>query len=366
MTGLLGLTPLDGEVTLQIQSLDLGRLPLPRASGMRLDQGRLNGKAGLAFSPQPRNVTLTSQFGLADLHIDAEESGALEDVDAALEAKAAVDVFLEAGRLNREDAGRRGSMLHLPDYGQVVMTGDLHGHDRNFHKLQKYADLPSAAARHVILHEIIHAEPDRPLGEDLSHQVMLEAAQWKLEFPDQVHFLHSNHEMAQFTGKEICKGGRVVTRDFERGLELAYGDRSAEVLTAVLSFIESFALAIRTSNRILLSHSLPNLRDLQSFDPGVVHRPLQQQDYFEGGDAYVMVWGRHHTPDLLNRLGEAFDVDFFICGHQPQETGYEIVHDRLIILASDHNHGVFLPFDLKRRYTVAGLVRQIRPLASIA
>jgi hypothetical protein len=42
------------------------------------------------------------------------------------------------------------------------------------------------------------------------------------------------------------------------------------------------------------------------------------------------------------------------------------VHDRLIILASDHNHGVFLPFDLRKKLALPDLQRLIRPLASVA
>ncbi len=281
------------------------------------------------------------------------------------DARATADVFLEAGRLNREDPGREGSLLQLPDYGQAVMTGDLHGHERNFAKLQRYADLGTAAARHVVLHEIIHAEPTVALAEDHSHEILLATARWKIDYPDQVHFLHSNHEMAQLTGKEICKGGRVVTRDFERGVEIRYGSGAEDVLNAILSFIESFPLAIRTSNRILLSHSLPNARDMGTFDPGVLKRSLRREDYYEGGHAYVMVWGRHHTPEVLDKLAAAFDVDLFVCGHQPQEAGYDVVHGRMIVLASDHNHGVFLPFDLKKPQTLKTLTQQIRPFAGV-
>ena len=64
-------------------------------------------------------------------------------------------------------------------------------------------------------------------------------------------------------------------------------------------------------------------------------------------------------------MAAAFDVDWFICGHQPQETGYAVVHDRQIILASDHNHGTFLAFDLKKKYTVEELTNLIRPIAEI-
>ena len=281
------------------------------------------------------------------------------------DAKADAEVFQQAARLNREDPYRRGSTLHFPDFGQLVMTGDLHGHQRNFNKLKKYADLGHCPARHVVLHELIHADPAEMLAEDMSHRVMLAAAAWKIEFPDQIHFLQSNHELAQLTGKEICKAGRVVTRDFVRGLTAAYRNGSDQVLHAVHSFIESFTLAARTSNRIFLSHSLPDIRDLPTFDPGVIDRPLVADDFHEGGDAYLMVWGRNHTPELLSQLGRAFDVDWFICGHQPQEAGYGTVHTRMIILASDHNHGVFLPFDLKKTHTLRGLARLIRPFAGI-
>lgn len=275
-------------------------------------------------------------------------------------------IFLEAAQNNQEDSLRDGSLLRLPNYGQVVMTGDMHGHERNFERLQKYTDLQHAVGRHVILHELIHSEPSPLDAADTSHRLMLQAARWKNEFPDQVHFLQSNHELSQLTGKQITKGGRVVTFDFERSLAVDYGDDSKLVLDAISTFIASFPLAGRTENRVFLSHSLPNARDLSHFDPTVVTRDLQPQDICDGGDAYLLVWGRHHTPELLDELARAFDVDLFICGHQPQEEGFEVVHDRLIILASDHNHGMFLPFDLKKTFNIDDLARMIRPLAAIA
>jgi hypothetical protein len=38
----------------------------------------------------------------------------------------------------------------------------------------------------------------------------------------------------------------------------------------------------------------------------------------------------------------------------------------MLILASDHNHGVILPFDLRKNHTMSQLVQMIRPLASVA
>ena len=74
---------------------------------------------------------------------------------------------------------------------------------------------------------------------------------------------------------------------------------------------------------------------------------------------YQLVWGRRHTPALLDKLAEAWDVGFFVIGHQPQEMGYAVLHNRLIILASDNDHGVFLPVDCGRRYDLETLTKRI-------
>lgn len=278
----------------------------------------------------------------------------------------AAAIYLEAARLNREDPLLRGSLLAFPNYGQVVMTGDLHGHRRNFEKLKRYCDLERFGARHVMLHELIHEDVTSISAKDTSHELMLDAARWKCEFPDQVHFLLSNHELAQVMRNEISKNGRIVTIAFEESLCDTFGAGSGDVLAAICEFIRSFPLAGRTENRVLLSHSLPGPRELSAFDAGVLSRVLRDDDFNDGGSAHAMVWGRYHTEGVLNTLRELFDVDYFVCGHQPQETGYDVLHDCMVILASDHNHGVFLPLDLSKPVTLDLLTKNIRPLASVA
>lgn len=275
------------------------------------------------------------------------------------------EVLLEAARLNREDPLLHGSLLRFPNYGQLVMTGDLHGNWRNFEKLRKYCDLKHAGARHVILHELIHEEVATIDGVDDSYRLQIEAARWKCEYPDQIHFLQSNHELAQVLGMEISKNGRVATAEFERAVRKAYGDQSDKVLEAIHTFILSCPLAGRTPNRVFLSHSLPSPHTMPSFDPAVFTRVPTDEDLQSPGSGYLLVWGRHQTAEELDQLTEMLDADFFLCGHQPQEMGHEVLHDRLIILASEHNHGVFLPFDLAKPITLEKLTRNIRPFAGI-
>ncbi len=277
----------------------------------------------------------------------------------------ATEIFLQAALLCREDDLRVGSQLMFPDYGQLVMTGDLHGHSRNFEKLKRFCNLAQFGARHVVLHEIIHAEVAAIGDRDTSHEVLLEAARWKCEFPDQVHFLLGNHDLAQINRHEITKNGRIVTRDFEDAVREAYGAGADSVLRAIHTLISSLPLAGRTTNRVFLSHSLPGPRDIPSFDPSVLSRDLTTEDLSNRGTAHALVWGRYHSETALKTLCELLDVDFFICGHQPQETGYAVVHDRMVILASDHSHGVFLPIDLKKPITLETLTRNIRPLVGV-
>lgn len=282
------------------------------------------------------------------------------------DANQAVSAFRKAASLNLSDSTRQGSITRLPGYGQVVMTGDMHGNKKNFEKLRKYAMLERTPARHVILHEMVHAERQ---GDSLdpSHELIYLAAQYKCEFPEQVHFLQSNHELAQLTGYPIAKNGRLVINDFNDSVAMAYGgDRAAEVLDAMNEFIASFSLAAVTDNGVWMSHSLPSIHDMPTFDPEVFKRSLSMDDLRDNKSIFNLVWGRKHTAEQLEKLGEMLGAKIFITGHQPQEMGYAVEFDRLIILASDHNHGVFLPFDLSKPLTTEDLVRNLRKFVAIA
>ena len=277
----------------------------------------------------------------------------------------AIETFREAAKANAADPCRAGSILKLPGYGQAVMTGDLHGHLKNFDKLTRYAMLDRVPARHVILHEMVHCETgDRAV--DHSHELLLRAAQYKCAFPEQVHFLQSNHELAQLTNYPIAKNGRAVIEDYNNSVEFAYGsDLVEDALKAMNEFIATFPIAIRTENRVWMSHSLPNRRDMASFDYSVFERALTPADIREDGPVFSLVWGRNHTREQIEEIAAKLDADVFITGHQPQETGYDLRFGRLIILASDHNHGTFLPFDLTRKQTADDLIANIRKFVAV-
>lgn len=280
------------------------------------------------------------------------------------DASAACQVLSEAASLIRQDPLRSGSLLNFGSAGQLVMTGDLHGHLRNFEKLQRFCALERSPGRFVILHELIHQEPESAALPDLSIDLLVRAVEWKCAFPDNVFFLQSNHELSQLCGHEISKGGRYVLADFERGVALRYGRQSAEVMAAVHEYIAALPLAARLANGIFLAHSLPDAFCVEHFDLTVFDREPTAADLAPGGPGYALVWGRFQSPEVVEIFARRLGVDLFIVGHMPQETGYARV-GRMFILASDHAHGVFVPIDLHRRYTADELERNIRKFVSV-
>lgn len=289
----------------------------------------------------------------------------MKPATAPTSAATAAELFRTAAELNRSDPCRKQNVLHFPNYGQVVMTGDLHGHVGNFDKLRRYARLADAPTRHVMLHELIHIDT-LPGAADASHYMLLDAARYKCEFPDQVHFLQSNHELSQLTGHNILKNGRAVVDDFRRSVLDAYGAGGPRVYDAILELLASYPIAARTPNRVWLSHALPASDEMARFDRSIFDRDIKRLDYEPGGPIYQLVWGRRFTPDSLDEFARITDADLFVMGHIPQESGYDVRLGRILILASDHSHGVFLPIDLARPCTTETLVEHIRKYVAVA
>jgi len=267
---------------------------------------------------------------------------------------------------NRADRFRHANLIGLPAPGSLIVGGDIHGHRRNFERLVAYADLPNHPDRHVVLQEIIHGGPEDEAGGCLSYQLLLDAVHYKLDFPDQVHFVMGNHDTASISSTEVMKNGKEMNRAMASALEREFRQAGPDVGSAIRQFLFSQPLAVRCSNRIWISHSLPNDRCVDAFDPGIFARDLKLGDYEKPGSAYLLTWGRQHSQATLDRLARTLDVDFFVLGHQHQQRGWSQAGDNLVILASDHNHGHLLRIDLSKTYTIAQLIDSLVPLAAIA
>jgi hypothetical protein len=277
-----------------------------------------------------------------------------------------IDLLNKAGQACNTDRFRRGNLIHLPAEGSLIITGDIHGHRRNFERIVTFSDLADNPDRHVVLQEIIHGGPQDSEGGCLSYKLLFDVARYKLSFPDQVHIIMGNHDTTFINDSQVMKNGKEMNQPMNLALDREFQQVSADIKLAIRQFLLSQPLAVRCDNRIWLSHSLPGDFYADKFDPQILQKELEASDCENPASAYLLTWGRRHSQALLDQMAELFDVDTFILGHQPQPQGWSRAGNNLIILASNHNHGCLLPINLTESYTIEQLIDSIVPLTSIA
>src|SRR5262245_32336687 len=134
----------------------------------------------------------------------------------------------------RNTPGRTGRLITLADATEVLVAGDLHGNLENFSRLLKRADLGAHPRRHLVVQELIHGPHRYPSGGDKSHQLVDLVAALKCQYPERVHYLLGNHELAQWTGLWIGKGDVDFNDVFREGVSSAYGSYAEEIYGAYL------------------------------------------------------------------------------------------------------------------------------------
>ncbi len=283
----------------------------------------------------------------------------LQDPDTAIQ------VFQKAAAANHKDPRRKGNSIFLPQQGRLTLTGDIHDNPRNYRAIIQLAKLATNPQHYLILHELIHG-PNLINHCDMSIRILLKAAALKLQYPNQVLFIQANHELAQYNNQGILKNSINVIQAFDAGIDYIFHDQAQHVRQAMREFIISLPLAIRCANGILISHSLPSDRNIQNdFDTTILDRDATPQDYANGGAAHQLVWGRKQTQPTADLLAKKWNAHLFVMGHQKAEMGYQTQGSNMLILNSDHSHGVALPIDLSKNYTLQSLINHIKPLAAI-
>jgi len=262
-----------------------------------------------------------------------------------------------AGQACRDTPGRRGRVVHLTDCDEVLVAGDMHGNVNVLRQVLERADLAKQQRRHLIVQELVHGPHRYANGGDKSHQLVDVLAALKCQFPRQVHFLLGNHEMAEWTGGRVSKGNEVLNVIFRDGLTSAYGERAEEVHAAYRELFAILPLAIRTDNRVFLSHSLPPATRMLTFEPSILEMDETPIDETKvGGTVYSLVWGRDTSIENVVAFLNKVDADLLITGHIPCEGGFEVPNDRQLILDSLKSPAGYCLFPVDRPLTHQELV----------
>jgi hypothetical protein len=263
----------------------------------------------------------------------------------------------------RSTPGRRGHVVALSDCDEVLVTGDMHGHLENFRSALKRADLGGRPRRHLVLQEVIHGPFRYPAGGDKSHQLLDLVAALKAQYPRQVHFLLGNHELSQWTERRVEKDDEELNALFRQGVQSAYGARAGEIYEAYLQLFAAAPLALRTANRVFLSHSLPSARRLEAFDLAVLERDeLAAADLALGGSAHALVWGRDTSAANAAAFLAKVDADLLISGHIPCDKGFLAPNDRQLILDSLGATACYCLFPTDRPLSHAELLERVGTL----
>ena len=284
----------------------------------------------------------------------------------AVAADHVIETFETATEENQVSSLREHQVVKLPADGEVWIAGDLHDHQRNFEKFIKAADLANNPQRHIVLQELIHGDKVDANGAEGSWEMLYRAAELKCDYSGQVHFLMANHDLAQIHGEGIMKAGISVCEAFNAGVRRDFPTGSSSVTVAITEFLLSLPLAVRAPNGLFMCHSLPPDDQIEKFDFTVFDRPLTGNDYRRRtGPVYQLVWGRKTTPAGVATFADKVGAKLIIVGHQPQESGYAVVGDRLLIIASDHNQGVFVSTDLSQEYDMDKLVESVHKFVAV-
>ena len=275
------------------------------------------------------------------------------------DADATMQLLRRAANASLNDAHRTGSLIQLPASGDVLVVGDLHGNLANYEKIVGVADLARHPDRHLILHELVHdnrrREPDR-CG---SFGLVERAAALKIEFPDRVHLLLGNHELAELLGIPVLTEGRMLNAFFALGLQNAYGGRQDEVRKGFKQFVRSWPIAAKTLTGVFISHSSPEMANINGMDLSFFLRPLHDEEYAKKRSVYNLLWGRDYSQQTADAFAASVGAEVLVVGHQPCPEGYRVPNTRHIILDSMHDQGCYLLLPLGEDLSQQDLVDRV-------
>lgn len=265
-------------------------------------------------------------------------------------AEEAISIFYQAAEANTQTAAQDGNIVKLDQRNakDVLLTGDLHGNEINYSGIIQKAALDQNPERHLVFQEICHGGPPFLEGGCRSHRLLTEVAGMKVRYPNRVHHIMSNHELAELTQYPIQKNRQLLNAAFSAGMRHDYGPFAKDVRTAMLYYLETCPLAVKMSDHVFFSHSIPDQLDDNGrfFDETIFYRALDPgSDLIRNGSVYRLVWGRDYRQENADRFAQTINAEILICGHDPCLEGFKFPNSRQAVIdcSSNHPHCMLIP-----------------------
>jgi len=270
-----------------------------------------------------------------------------------------VERMERAAELNWHTPARQDNLIVLDEQNcdELMVTGDLHGHRRNFNRIRRIAALDQHPKRHLVLQEVVHGGPAYDDGGCMSHMLLEDVAKLKTEYPDRVHFLLSNHELSEATDYLIRKGAKFLNVQFRVGMDRMYGADTERVRAAYNQFILSCPLAVQMPQGLFVSHSIP--AEAVRFDRGVFWRRLTKADISPGGGAFKLVWDRDYSESNAAAFAQLVGATAIIIGHEPCDEGHAEPNKLQVILDCSHDKGCYAVLPCGVAWTAEAVAERI-------
>ena len=276
-----------------------------------------------------------------------------------------IATYGQAAEANLQTPLRQGNIVVITadDADDVMITADLHGNRPNFNSIKKIANLDAHPRRHLILQEVCHGGPAYPTsGGCMSHAMLEDVAKMKVAYPDRVHFIMSNHELAEITDHPIVKAEKMLNLQFRYGLQEMYGPATEKVREAYLAFLRCCPLAVRLPGDVMVCHSTPEKLEETDFDTSIFTRELLPADFESGSSLFQMVWGRDYREENAQRFARLVGARVLIHGHDPCPEGCKTPNDVQIILDCCGRPATYVILPTGEELSYAQIVERVEQL----
>jgi hypothetical protein len=267
----------------------------------------------------------------------------------------------QATQIQLQQRGRTGKFVELEDADEIMIIGDMHGHLGNFKQLLQLAKLHERPNRHVLVQELIHG-PFRyaGMGGEQSHRLVDIICAYICQYPGRVHYLLGNHELAQWTKREIAKNNESLNLLFAMGVHTSYPEHMEVMLAAYDELFISLPVAFRLPNGVFLSHSLPPASKLDAWSLDDLKKSeFTEDDYKLGGCIHSVVWGRDTSEANVQKYLSKVGGQLLISGHIPCEKGYDTPNSRQIIIDGKDDNAHVLHISTHYQYNQEALIQHL-------
>jgi Icc-related predicted phosphoesterase len=237
-----------------------------------------------------------------------------------------------------------GKLVELPKKGKALIITDIHGNITDFKKFMDIWDLFEDDDNHLILTgDFIHA-----MGKENDRSIeILEYVKYKCENYNNFHVLLGNHEWATISKKPLFKSGINQTHNFDELLKVKFPKEYNEKLDDYVKFFKKLPIAVRTANRIFISHAGPP-DNITSLDEVI---NITEEGYTKNSKLIQMLWNRKDdfSKEDLKRFLKTVDCQMMIVGHTPVD-GIKMVYKNQLIVSSSYGKGkkAYIELDLEK------------------